>query len=287
MKKAVRIPAMRRTVFLVPVKHATLVSTATRPSSAHALRPLKRIGFSRTDYERFAARILAAAAEPRTTRHLQDAAGLKGAELGTVIRCLRYEGRLLTLAGDSLYSSPHRYVSTSTWLPEGLDAGDEAAALGWLAGEYLRAYGPARVADFVWWTGAGRTAARRAIKMHATIDVGNGQLLLAKDEAAFSKIPALRNSTAVLPKWDAYTMGHAPDGRVRFVHPDVQQRVYTPIGTGLPGDGNPVVLVDGEAVATWTLTQKDGAKIQAFDTLGARTRKAIANKLAELTSLLA
>jgi hypothetical protein len=50
----------------------------------------------------------------------------------------------------------------------------------------------------------------------------------------------------ILPKWDCYTMGYAPDGRGRFVHPDVQERVYTPAGDGLG-----VVLVGGTAAGAW------------------------------------
>jgi hypothetical protein len=81
-------------------------------------------------------------------------------------------------------------------------------------------------------------------------------------------------------------MGHAPSGRHRFVHPDVQSRVYTPIGAGLPGDGNPVVMVDGEAVATWTFTLKDGANVQPFDTLGPKIRARIDERLGAVVGLL-
>ncbi|MGH2753931.1 MAG: DNA glycosylase AlkZ-like family protein [Actinomycetota bacterium] len=284
--KAIRIPAMRHTVFLIPTDHAARVFTATRPSIAHALRPLKRIGFSNVDYERSARRILTAASEPITARDLGDLAGLKGAELTTVLRCLRYEGRLLTLAGESLNSSPHLYVSMASWLPEGLDAGDANDALAWLAGEYLRAYGPARAADFAWWAGVGRRAATTATARRPMIDLGDGLLLPTNDERPFTKVTALGNTVAILPKWDAYTMGYAPDGRARFVHPDVQERVYTPMGTGLPGDGNPVVLVGGEVVATWTFTQKIGASVQPFDSLGARTRRRVEEKLDEVAHLL-
>jgi hypothetical protein len=183
-------------------------------------------------------------------------------------------------------SSPHRFVATETWVPEGLDAGDPSESLAWLAGRYLRGYGPARAADFAWWAGVTKTAARKAFESHDTIDVGEGRHLHAKDEASFGKVEPLRDAVTLLPKWDAYTMGLAPDGRQRFVHPDVQHRVYTPIGTGLSGDGNPVVLVNGEAVATWTFSLKESADIQPFDKLGPRTKKRVDQKLDEITALL-
>jgi hypothetical protein len=191
------------------------------------------------------------------------------------------------MVGDSLSMAPHRYTATAARLPEGLDAGDHERALGWLAGEYLRAYGPARVEDFAWWTGVTKKAARAAIDPQDTVEVAPGLLILRKDEATFGRVKRLQGALDLLPKWDAYTMAYAPDGRRRFVHPDVQSTVYTPIGVGLAGDGNPVVLVDGEAVATWTFSLKDGAGVQPFDTLGPTIRKRVDAKLDEVAGLLA
>jgi hypothetical protein len=284
---AVRLPAMRRTVFLVPRRDAARVFTAVRPSPAHALRPLKRHGFSTRDYERLAERILAEAQEPAAARQLRVVAGIAGSELATVLRCLRYEGRLLALSGDSLVASPHRYVATGAWVPEGLDAGERNEALAWLAGRYLGAYGPARVEDFAWWAGVGRRAAAVAVAAHDTVEVGEGLLLPAADRPGFARVRPIRGTVDLLPKWDAYTMGHAPSGRRRLVDPDVQHLVYTPIGVGLAGDGNPVVLVDGQAVATWTYTLRDGGAIQPFDTLGPRTRRRVEAELDSLAGLLA
>jgi hypothetical protein len=58
----------------------------------------------------------------------------------------------------------------------------------------------------------------------------------------------------VLPKWDSYTMGYAPDGRQRFIDDRYLKQAYTS-ATGSPGatagDGLPLVLVGGRAVASW------------------------------------
>ncbi|MGH2695861.1 MAG: DNA glycosylase AlkZ-like family protein [Actinomycetota bacterium] len=278
-RKALRIPGMRGTIFLVPHDSAARVFTTVPPPAAWILRSLKRHGFSTREYERFAERILAAARQPLRAAELQDVAGIKGRPLGTVLRCLRYEGRLLALGGDSLHVSAHSYLATSAWASEGLDAGDPSEALAWLASEYLRAYGPARVEDFAWWAGMSKRAAAEAIGAHETVDISAGLLLPARDEAAFGRVDRVRGTVDLLPKWDSYTMGHAPDGRHRFVHPDAQRLVYTPIGPGFPGDGNPVVLVDGQAVATWTYTVRDGAGVQPFDTLGRTIRRKVDERL--------
>jgi hypothetical protein len=276
---------MRGTVFLVPSKHAAHTFTATHPSPAQPLRPGTRQKISTREYERLAKKILAAAQEPVSRKQLERAVGIRG-ELGTILRGLRIEGRLLTLAGDSLLMSPHRFVATTGWLPDGLDAGDPDDALAWLAGEYLKGYGPARPQDFAWWAGVTKTASKRAFERHETVDVGGGLQLLGKDESKFHQVKPLRSAIALLPKWDAYTMGLAPDGRQRFVHPEVQRRVYTPIGTGLAGDGNPIVLIDGEAAATWTFSLKDGAHVQPFDKLGVRAQRWVDAKLDEIADLL-
>lgn len=285
-RKGLRIPAMRGTVFLVPRDHAARAFTAVRPPPARVVRSLKRHGFSTRDYERFARTILAAAQEPLATKDLQDTAGIRGQALGAVLRCLRYEGRLLALAGESMNTSAHRYVATSAWAPEGLDAGDPADALMWLAGEYLRAYGPARIEDFAWWAGIAKGEARKAVGLHDTVDVGDGLLLRTSDAGAFDKVRSPRGTVDLLPKWDPYTMGHAPDGRQRFVHPDVQHLIYTPIAVGLPGDGNPVVLVEGRAAATWTFSLKEGGAVQPFDKLGPKLRRKIDAELDTISGIL-
>jgi hypothetical protein len=284
--KALRLPCMRQTVFLVSRKKAARVFTAVRPSAAHAARALKRQKISPQTYKKLTETIIRAAREPVSSSELGAEVGIKGEKLTAVVRCLRYEGRLVNIAGDSLLSSPHTYVATKALEPDGLDEGDAEKALAWLAGEYLRAYGPARVEDFAWWAGVTKTKARTAIATLETVDVDEGLLLLDRDEARFDGTRRLRNAIAVLPRWDSYTMGHAPHGRQRFVHPDMQDRVYTPIGTGLPGDGNPVVLIDGQVAAVWTYSKKEGIEVRPFDTIGPRIRRRIDAELEAIPVLL-
>ncbi|MEA2485150.1 MAG: hypothetical protein QOD46_261, partial [Actinomycetota bacterium] len=135
---------MRGTVFLVPTENAEHIFAATHASAAPSVRRLTRLEISTADYERSAKKILSAAHEPASKKQLEEATGIGAGEMGAFLRGLRIEGRILSLAGNSFLSSPHRFVATETWVPEGLDAGDPSESLAWLAGRYLRGYGPAR-----------------------------------------------------------------------------------------------------------------------------------------------
>lgn len=284
-RRVVRIPAMRVSIFLAPTSTASRIFAATAMSADQHVRRLTSRGLNLDDYRRLTPRVLAAAGEPRTPRELAGSAGHTGQKLGAVLRMLTYEGLLLRVGARSLRSDNLRYVATEAWLGRPL-VSDPAAcpreeALAWLAGRYLRAFGPARAADFAWWAGVAMGRARQAVAAHATVDVGEGLLLPAEDEAAFTGVRPPAGSVVVLPKWDAYTMGYAPDGRARFVHPEVQPRVYTGRGDGLP-----VVLVDGQAVGTWTFRKGAGPTLEPFDSLGSRARAAVEARFAAIRGLL-
>ena len=101
--------------------------------------------------------------------------------------------------------------------------------------------------------GVSRRRAADALKTVETVDLGDGLLLPARDEDAFRATEPLDpDAIAILPKWDAYTMGHAPDGRTRFVAEVHRPLAYSQGGGGtLPGDGFPLILRGGVAVARW------------------------------------
>src|SRR5205823_3627579 len=121
---------------------------------------------------------------------------------------------------------------------------------------YLRGYGPARVADFAWWAGVPRRRAAAALAGARVVDVGGGLLLPADEQDAFERVAPLDPAAVdVLPKWDAYTMGHAPDGRQRLVDDAHLALAYSTASTRVgatAGDGLPLVLQGGRAVASWS-----------------------------------
>jgi hypothetical protein len=292
-RDALRIPGMRGSLFLAPRDCAGRVFAPFSVGSVRVATRLRRGRMTEDEYARAAERVVAAATRPMLPRELQEAAGVKGEQMSLLLRTIRWEGRLLAVAEGSLRVATLRYVATTSWAPGSLAVADVDTALAELAGDYLRAYGPARPADFAWWTGLGKGVSARALAAHHTVDVGGGLLLPARDEPAFTAVGPVVGGVDLLPKWDPYTMGHAPDGRARLVHPDNQRRIYVQKGIvapgqpniGLPGDGYPTVLVDGQAVGTWNVTLR-GTGVELFDSIGVTTRRQLDDRLGAVQELL-
>ena len=281
---ALRLPAMRGSIHLLPRENAYLAFRATRPAMSAQRWRLQYAGVSEERYDELKSGILEITREPRTSRQI-------GAEIGeslrAVIQTMTIEGVLLRVGAEALRSNALRYVASDVWLEGGLPDADPDEALSWLAGEYLRAFGPARTEDFRWWTGVSRERASAALGSVETVEVGEGYLLPAADRDNFETVePPPRDSVDLLPKWDCYTMGYAPDGRRRLVHPDLQDRVYTPAGDGLG-----VVLLDGEAAGAWEARFPGGGgrmqvDLALFEPPGASLRRVIEDRFEAVAALL-
>jgi hypothetical protein len=253
-RAVVRVPAMRQSIFLLPTETAARVFAATRPRPERFDARLELGGLDNATYTRLSRRVLECVSTPSTPAQIRACVG-SPEDSYFVARMLAREGLILRVGG-SLRTNQLRYVATQAWLGRPLEEVDPKQALVWLAGEYLRAFGPARVADFAWWAGVPRRDAASALGQLQTLDVCHGHLLLEQDRDAFENAPPLDPDTVdVLPKWDSYTMGYAPDGRRRLVEDKYLSRAYTsalssPGGTA--GDGNPLILRGGQAVANWS-----------------------------------
>jgi hypothetical protein len=259
-REALRLPAMRQSIFYMPVDTAPRIFAATRlPLEQHARR-LAYAGLEWDEYARLKERVLALTQAPIAAGDLQRA--LASDERATTevrimvgVRIMTSEGLVLRL-GSSLRTDSLRYVATEAWLGHPLSEFDAVASLASLADAYLRGYGPARVADFAWWSGVPKRRAAAAISAADVVDVGASLLLPADQQTAFASVAPLDpEAIDVLPKWDAYTMGYAPDGRQRLVANEHLGRAYSTAKVGgagaTAGDGLPLVLRGGRAVAGW------------------------------------
>src|SRR5205823_669566 len=133
-----------------------------------------------------------------------------------VARVLARQGEIVRV-GTSLRTDQLKYVAAAAWLGRPFEDVDANDARAWLGREYLRAFGPARVVDFAWWAGLPRRSAVAALGRVPTVE-REGLLLLEEDVDAFDRTERIEpDAVDVLPKWDSYSMGYAPDGRQRFI----------------------------------------------------------------------
>jgi hypothetical protein len=255
-REVVRITAMRGSSFMVPTRSAAKILAVTRISPARLASRMQYGGLDPEAYDRLAPKVLECCAQPVTPGEIRRCAGSTdpSQDVYFLARMLAREGRILRIGG-SLRTDQLKYVATQAWLGNPFEAVDPTSALEWLAGEYLRAFGPARVVDFAWWAGVPRRSAQAALGALETVEL-DGLLMLATDRDAFGAVEPLDSAAvAVLPKWDSYTMAYAPDGRQRLVDDAFLGRAYTSV-EGSPGatagDGLPLVLRSGRAVASWS-----------------------------------
>nr|BBH85426.1 hypothetical protein KTC_01770 [Thermosporothrix sp. COM3] len=294
-KKAVRIPAMRRAIYLLLAEDAAFVFAATRENNERLMKHLdyaarysKHEHLSRETYPQLKAALLAAAQEPLTPKQLGQALNqAKGTAM--MAHFLGYEGATLRIGAHSLRSNSLRYVSTEAW---GIELQCELSpeeARRQLAYRYFRAFGPASVRDFRWWAGIPADAAAAAVAQLETVTLPNGLLLLAEDLAAFEQVaPLPADAIDILPIWDSYTMGYAPSGHARQIEPAMQAHVYNnPARDG--GDGIGSVLLAGKMVASWSSTftgNHFNVTLDLFDTTAEAHMSTIQARFEEIATAL-
>jgi len=252
---AFRIPAMRLSAYMVPSENAAMISAATLPSPTD---PVWENRYSHKDrkipvehYEDWKRQILTVALKPLSAKEIKEQTEIPNETTKPVLNRMAFERLLLRVGAESLRSNIISYVSTAAWTVE-YPLFNKVKALKWLAKEYLKAFGPARIKDFQWWVGITSEMAKMAIEACETKNIGEDHLLLISDEEDFGSFDhTLEDSIDILPQWDCYTMGYAPDGRTRFVDQDKQDKIYGSLGaTG--GNALGTVLINGLASAVWT-----------------------------------
>jgi len=221
--------------------------------------------------------VKAATREPLTAKELRKITGVEKESM--LVSVMARDGVIRRVPAGSLRSNALRYVAAD--IPEA----DPEEALAWLAGEYLRAFGPARPEDFVWWSGAPPKRAKAALATVDTDELEGGHLIRTEDVKEFESVtPPPSDAIDVVPKWDAYTMGYPGDGRARLVDPKYQDRAYD-----FRGDGIGLVLVGGLAAAAWTSRFKGKrmeVELDAFRKPTAKAKRAIRERFEALAELM-
>lgn len=252
-KKVVGMSAMRGSVHLLPTEFGAPVIAVANWGEAQIE---KRLGSDKSDPRTFSELrrdLLPLLAEPVAGSGIRETLGINDREYLAI--------RLMSRNGDVVRLSTHpradrlRYVATAAWLGEPFEEMSAEEGLTWLAGAYFDAFGPARLKDFAWWAGCSQRDARAAIDAAGLEEIEPDLLLPRSLRDAFRAVEPLdHEAIAILPKWDSYTMGYAPDGRQRLVDDRHLPFAYTTTETkqgATTGDGLPLILVGGRAVAFW------------------------------------
>lgn len=174
-------------------------------------------------------------------------------------------------------SSRPRWASRTSWLGDGAVADPDTAATA-LVGTWLRAFGPATVADIAWWFGHTLTWTRRALAELGAVGVdlhGSPGVALPDD---LEPEPAVEPWCALLPGLDVTTMGWFD----RDWYLDGQrEQVFD-----RNGNAGPTAWVDGRVVGGWVHDAEGRVQVRLTADVRATSRKALQRKADELTAWL-
>lgn len=271
-RAALRLPAMRRALWMLAADTAHIPFQACRGTGASESNLLRRNGVGPEHWNTLRERVLEACAQPASARDIKAAVGGDAEKVGAVLTVLAATGEVLRVQAPSLTSNAFTFVAMESWLGRPLAAMPRDEALTFLAGDYLQAYGPVTVDDFTWWTGLPRIRCEQALVSHEPISMGDGYLLWPAHLRAFEGTRPQANRVNLLPAWDAYPMGYAD--RSRMGEPRTVAAAFDRAGNSLP-----IVLVEGRIAGLWDFALDRGQSctitISLFDEGGARLWEAV------------
>ncbi len=160
-------------------------------------------------------------------------------------------------SGPWYHNTEHTFARVDRWLPEAdLDSVTEEEAASGLAEMYLRAYGPASISDFAYWTGMRVRDARPifeslsgTVTEVAVTDQKGKLLILERDLRAIPDESGRPYWVRLLPEFDALVMGHRD--KTRFLDPTVKSSVFLPLA-----DVAATIVVDGRVDGVWKMKKK-------------------------------
>ncbi|HKV89597.1 MAG TPA: winged helix DNA-binding domain-containing protein [Thermoplasmata archaeon] len=178
------------------------------------------------------------------------------------------------------------FVRADAWLPRWRDVSRPRAEDDLLRA-YLRAYGPATVADFVAWTrirvrDAEAIWARIESELREVVVDGWRSWILRSDRMALERADSGPETVRLLPHFDSYLLGHME--RRHLLDAKRHRSVYRSAGWI-----SPVLLVNGQVRGTWSQLRKTGALrvvVRAFEPLGPLIEEAARREATELGRFL-
>lgn len=144
-------------------------------------------------------------------------------------------------------SKQFTFALLSEWIPQSQSLTRDQA-LAELAMRYFSSHGPAKLDDFVWWSGLTSSDAGVALDMAKSQLVSEniaGQIYWLSQAAPAE--PLDRTVAQLLPAFDEYLVGYKDRSAIL----DPQFRLRANAGGGML---NPTILIDGQVMGTWKRT---------------------------------
>jgi Winged helix DNA-binding domain len=298
-RSVVKATLMRSTLHLVAAADYPVFEGASRGSRTAAWAPtVQRAGI---DDRALNDRVLTFATTPRTVAELETfaeeaTAGPEGSSLADLAPggVARVAFRIASARGGLVHVPPSghwrshgkaRYVAARTWLAD-LAIPDEAEALEATLVRFLRAYGPASVADVGQWLGQ-----RRATRLKEAIERLGDRLVRLRDEDGRELLDLAElviaggdeaAPTRFLSRWDSLMVSY--DDRRRIIADQLRPAVFTN-----NADIYATFLVDGFVAGTWTSSLVKGVaaiNLKPLVAIASRERRRLAEEAERLIAFI-
>ena len=301
-RSLVRLLAMRRTVFVVPVEDAAVVQAAAATGVARVERRrtetlVAQLGLEDPDtWLRDAETAALAAIEAGgelTARELAQAVPALDARArlnpgqryegevsmaSRVLLTLAVEGRLVRAKPNGTWrSSQFRWSTMRRWLGADLEPVPVAEAQAALVRRWLARFGPATEADVRWWTGWTARETRAALAAAGTVgcelDGGVPGLVLPDD---LEPLPEPAPWVALLPPLDPTTMGWT--ARDWYLGPHRAALFDS------AGNAGPTIWLDGRIVGGWAVLPSGEVVTRLLEDVGHESVGAVEAERARLSA---
>jgi hypothetical protein len=278
-RSVLRLLAMRRTLFLVPLEDVPVVHAAaslaiaerelTRrlemfdraglgPDPAKHLAELEDVALALVRERGEISTAELRGLDPRLDAKLVLARGKsyerEASVSSEVVFMLALRGRIgRGRPRGTWISGQFRWSPIERWFPSGIPPMDVDTARAELVRRWLRTFGPGTREDLRWWTGWTVAAVRQALDAVAATQVDLGDAMtgyLLPDD--LDSIAAPPHWVSLLPALDATTMGWSPTGRDWYLGP------HRPRLFDTAGNAGPTVWVDGRIVGGWAQRRDSG-----------------------------
>jgi hypothetical protein len=281
-RSVLRLLAMRRTLFLVPLEDVPVVHAAASLGIAERelvrrIEMFDRAGLGAdpathlAELEEVALAVIRERGEvstaelrgldPRLDAKLVFARGKsyerEASVSSEVVFMLALRGRIgRGRPRGTWISGQFRWSPIERWFADGIPPMDVDTARAELVRRWLQTFGPGTREDLRWWTGWTVAAIRRALETIGAIEVdlddGSTGYLLPDDLAPVEAPP---HWVSLLPALDATTMGWAPTGRDWYLGP------HRPRLFDTAGNAGPTIWVDGRIVGGWAQRRDSGTVV--------------------------